>query len=304
MPVDIDSVRHTNPLTAIIEQMTGEQVTRHKIRCPFHHEETPSLHVFEDDRWHCFGCGKHGDVIDFVGYFLFGLSYDPANHFIDVVDKLGALDIKPLPRPERLTKPKPTKPRLDISIDQIMYWHDSMPKQRREYWYNRGLADRTIDEFWLGWDGKRYTIPAMYRYIPFGVKRRQSEVADGIDVKYTSITGSTVGIFNSDILLEAHEVIICEGEIDCMLLHQMGYRAVTSTGGAGSWNAEWSRFFTHVRKVSVMFDNDKAGIEGAVKVKASMRRAHVITLPDGINDIGELFGNYATPIAWLEENLA
>jgi len=30
--------------------------------CPFHTEATPSFMV-EDDHFHCFGCGAHGDVI-------------------------------------------------------------------------------------------------------------------------------------------------------------------------------------------------------------------------------------------------
>jgi DNA primase len=35
--------------------------------CPFHHDHTPSLVVYPaTDTFHCYGCGKHGDVIDFV----------------------------------------------------------------------------------------------------------------------------------------------------------------------------------------------------------------------------------------------
>lgn len=33
--------------------------------CPFHNEKTPSFKVYED-HYHCFGCGEHGDHIDFV----------------------------------------------------------------------------------------------------------------------------------------------------------------------------------------------------------------------------------------------
>jgi len=36
------------------------------IRCPFHSEKTPSCKVFKDNRFHCFGCGADGDVIDFI----------------------------------------------------------------------------------------------------------------------------------------------------------------------------------------------------------------------------------------------
>lgn len=41
-----------------------------KIACPFHDDRTPSMKV--DKRFHCFGCGADGDVIDFVAR-LYGL---------------------------------------------------------------------------------------------------------------------------------------------------------------------------------------------------------------------------------------
>ncbi len=38
--------------------------------CPFHNDKTPSMKL--DRRYHCFGCGADGDVIDFVAA-LYGL---------------------------------------------------------------------------------------------------------------------------------------------------------------------------------------------------------------------------------------
>jgi len=34
--------------------------------CPFHEEKSPSFYIFDDNHYHCFGCGVTGDVISFV----------------------------------------------------------------------------------------------------------------------------------------------------------------------------------------------------------------------------------------------
>ena len=37
------------------------------IRCPFHNDRTPSMCIFPDGGFKCFGCNAHGrDAIDFV----------------------------------------------------------------------------------------------------------------------------------------------------------------------------------------------------------------------------------------------
>lgn len=37
-----------------------------KILCPHHSERTPSCVLFPNGGWKCFGCGSHGNTIDFV----------------------------------------------------------------------------------------------------------------------------------------------------------------------------------------------------------------------------------------------
>lgn len=302
MPVDIESLRASNPLQSVVEQFTGQQIVKHKIFAPWRSESTPSLHVYDDGRWYDFGAGIGGDVIDFLGYLYFGTGYNPETHFTEVVDRLGGLNIKPLP--QRTVKPKPeTAKQLSISLETILDWHDTMPTNRREYWKSRGLFDQTINDFFLGWDGKRYTIPALYRLVPFAVKRRQSEINDGIDAKYISATGSKAGLFNEDCLWTTDKVVITEGEIDAMLLTQWGFPAVSSTVGAGTFKEEWSSKFLFVPKVWVLYDNDDAGRKGEKLVHASIRRAKIMHYPQGIKDAGELFAKDAYAVNWLYENL-
>ena len=69
------------------------------IACPFHDDRTPSMKV--DARFHCFGCGADGDVIDFAAR-LHGLDVKPA------AEKLAADFHIPYERTGR--KPKPVRP--------------------------------------------------------------------------------------------------------------------------------------------------------------------------------------------------
>lgn len=53
-------------------EMYGLRIRRNNMAsCPFHNDRTPSMKV--DKRFHCFGCGADGDVIDFVSR-LYGIS--------------------------------------------------------------------------------------------------------------------------------------------------------------------------------------------------------------------------------------
>lgn len=62
-------------------QMYGFKIGKNQMAiCPFHKDKTPSMKV--DKRFHCFGCGADGDVIDFVSrYFGIG-SLDAAKKLV------------------------------------------------------------------------------------------------------------------------------------------------------------------------------------------------------------------------------
>ncbi len=69
--------------------------------CPFHHDKTPSMKL--DRRYHCFGCGADGDVIDFAAA-LYGLGKKEAAVQLAQDFGLSYEDWKP---PGKVKKPKP-----------------------------------------------------------------------------------------------------------------------------------------------------------------------------------------------------
>lgn len=68
MAIDFQAIRARYPLAEIV----GRHVALKRAGrlasgcCPFHPDKTPSFVVYPDDTFHCFGCGAHGDVIDYV----------------------------------------------------------------------------------------------------------------------------------------------------------------------------------------------------------------------------------------------
>jgi len=68
-PINWDSIKSRYPIADIIGQAIGLKKVGREYRgcCPFHNEKTPSFYVIpEKDFAHCFGCGWHGDVVDFI----------------------------------------------------------------------------------------------------------------------------------------------------------------------------------------------------------------------------------------------
>lgn len=132
----------------------------HSACCPFHSEKSPSFTVSRDKQfYHCFGCGAHGNAIDFV------MEYDRLD-FVDAVEDLaGRLGVD-VPREQGTGKRKDE----GLSRDLYQLMEESslfFQKQLRQhtdkqkvldYLSHRGLSDEVIDHFNIGfapdgWDG-------------------------------------------------------------------------------------------------------------------------------------------------------
>jgi len=69
MAFDLDAIRQRHPLPGVVgasvklKRKGNEWVAC----CPFHADRTPSFTIFAGgQRYHCFGCGSGGDVLDYV----------------------------------------------------------------------------------------------------------------------------------------------------------------------------------------------------------------------------------------------
>ena len=121
--------------------------------CPFHNEKTPSMYVHENQRYfHCFGCGKGGDVITFVRD-IEGMSY------IDAVRKLADQYHMEMPEFKADPKAQEEKDRKDlligIMLDANRYYYANLTRKEegqpaKDYLASRGFGDDIIEKYRLG----------------------------------------------------------------------------------------------------------------------------------------------------------
>lgn len=248
--------------------------------CVAHDERNPSMWV-TDDMWYCFACGAHGDSISYVMVqndipFVEALEYMSKGKYVKREIKTRSGITKVL---------EPPDPRLaDV-------YHRTLKNSQGKIQYlrSRGLSDRTIDKFNLGYgrpartnrfSKPRYTIP-VYRDGQLVTVRYRVDPAFGGDVKYIAMPRTESFLFNTDALKDNDGFVVYTGsQIDAMLLDQHGIPAVGSAG-EGVFKPGWGELFDGVR-TAILLDNDRAGEYGAIKAWLEIEDAVIVRWPESL----------------------
>lgn len=120
--------------------------------CPFHGEKTPSFNVIEDKQfYHCFGCGKSGDVFKFIEETR-GVSFTDA---VAILAEKAGFQVEVSTNHFQPKKENPHQALYDIHQDATKFYHallmtTRMGEEARKYLHQRGLTDEVIKNFQLG----------------------------------------------------------------------------------------------------------------------------------------------------------
>lgn len=120
--------------------------------CPFHNEKTPSFTVNREKQfYHCFGCGAHGNAIDFL------MNYERLV-FIESIEELATLHGLEVPY-EKGSSPNQQKRHQRHSLYQLMeklsgFYQQTLKKRTAvpayHYLQQRGLSEAVIVHFSIG----------------------------------------------------------------------------------------------------------------------------------------------------------
>ncbi|NLW03309.1 MAG: DNA primase [Clostridiaceae bacterium] len=150
----IEEVRLRND---IIEVVSGYVKLERKGRsywglCPFHSEKTPSFHVEPNKQFfYCFGCNKGGSVIQFI------MNIENLE-FVDALKLLADRAGIALPEsedPKERERARRRKKIIELNRLAARFFFSSLAGdnglEARNYLYRRGLSDKTIRKFGLGY---------------------------------------------------------------------------------------------------------------------------------------------------------
>ena len=256
-----------------------------EVYCPFHNPlwkekkgKSPSLSVNRDGQFRCHSpsCGIHGsNVVNFYENF------------------------KQLPFKKTLRELYRKYVRPTVPLKLVEEWHATLldsPNVLRYITEGRGLDRKTVVKHQLGFDGTRITIP-VFDAFGFVVDVRRYDFTKKMKRKILSYKEGYGGakFYPIENLLGPHDgrILLCEGEWDCLVANERGYRAVTVTSSAGSWppDPDADKLFKD-KRVRIVFDvNDvksdgtpsNAGQIGAEKVAERLasiaRDVKVVKLP-------------------------
>lgn len=293
----MQSLKDKIDIISLIEQYVKLKRTGSSAKgsCPFHTEKTPSFNVStEKGIYKCFGCGRSGDVIQFIMEHLNKNYYESIKFLAAKYNIELETNTKKYERPvTRLTK---------LSESTINYFE------------KRGISNNTLLVF---------NVTESVEWMPKAQKEVQAinfnyyRDEELINIKYRAkdkdfklAKNAELIFYNIDSIKDKSTAIIVEGEIDALTLYECGfYNVVSVPNGAGN-NLQYLdncyQYFEHKTKIIIATDNDEPGnnLREELARRLGKEKCYTVNYTDGCKDINDVLVKHNKDIVANVINLA
>ena len=208
--------------------------------CPFHDEKTPSFKVDVDDRFfHCFGCHKSGDILDFIQAYH-KVSLEKA---IKIAAKFGNIEVKNVPISDTIKICRLYNHKNNCAE----FSHEIIPETELEKynpttissWVNEGIEPVTMQKYDIRLDAKHERAIYPVRDINgnlINIKGRtlcdcwkELKIPKYINYFKVGRLDYFQGLCDAiSYIKDNKEIIIFEGIKSCMKANQFGFNNVVS----------------------------------------------------------------------------
>ncbi len=301
-----------------------------KACCPFHGEETPSFVVSPAKQiYHCFGCGIGGDSIKFVmeyeklsypetleklaSMYNVPLEYDSSykKQDVTIIEKVNEYYQKLLTHNDTALTYLKNRGISDFSIEKFEIGYAQDSNDTINYLKNSFLNLADAKEFGIIDSGQNGLYARFIERITFPIYTITGNIVGfggrtiiGHSAKY--VNSPQTKLFNKSRLLYGYNlakesiykqkaIIITEGYLDVVMLHQAGFTNTVATLGTALTNDHLPLLKRGEPKVIVAYDGDKAGLNAAYK--AALLLSH-----SEFNGGVVIFGEGVDPADMVKDN--
>lgn len=306
----------------------------YKCVCPFHNDTSPSLVVSPSKQiYHCFACGAGGDSLKFVMEYEklsypealeklanmvnFSLTYT-TNDGIKKEDRklmenLNLFYIKQLDQTLFAKEYLIKRGISDASVEKFEIGYAPASFSTLEFLKTRGYAMSEAMEYGVAGIGEnnnpyarfieRVTFPIYSpsnRLVGFGGRTLTNHPAKYVNSPQTKHFNKSQLLYGYHLAKESifkqKRIIITEGYLDVIMLHQAGFTQAVATLGTALTQEHIPLILRGDPEVIVAYDGDDAGINAALK-------ASLLLSAHGIKGGVVLFGNGMDPADMVQNGL-
>lgn len=321
---DVERIKADNPIENVVARYV-ELKRRGRVLvglCPFHQERDPSFTVWPGDGgWYCFGCGKGGDVIDFV------MKIENVD-FKEACEILGGHKLPDLKAPppkvpparavEHLGRAERQALGLALRVYHARLWSLPPDAPPRRYLAQRKITPEAIRRFGIGWCDGQDLLPAakflranQEAFINTGLLGGQGDCEflrgrivipdrgpDGSVIhmvgralghqepRYLSLPGVPKPIYGLSGIRRQQPVAVVEGIFCRISLEIHGIQAVAIMGTA--LRGQRAEALKAVPALYFIPDNDPSGKRAVAEWREAIGHGTVVELPAGVKDVNDL----------------
>lgn len=280
-------------------------------RCPFHEENSPSFVVSPQKQiYHCFGCGAGGDSIKFVMEYEklnypeaieklaqsvnFSLQYDTNTQKKEqssILEKVSLLYVQQLHQHSEALRYLHERGVSSRSIEHFSVGYAGSSQSTLEFLRKALYSPTQMLEYGVVAQGDRGLYARFIERITFPIHSPNGRLVgfggrtiSGHQAKY--VNSSQSAVFNKSKLLYAYHhakdsiykqkrIIITEGYLDVIMLHQAGFTNVVATLGTALTSEHLPLLRKSEAEVIMAYDGDSAGRAAARKAATLLTQANM-----------------------------
>lgn len=294
-----------------------------KAPCPFHDEKSPSFVVSPAKQiYHCFGCGVTGDPIRFVmeyeklnypeaieklaSYYNFSLQYTTSGEKKSdtrMLDKLNDWYKSLLDSNHTAQTYLKERGIFESSVEKFGIGYAPSSQETITYLKSHMFDLKEGVELGVIGQGDNHLFARFIERITFPIRAANGSMVgfggrtiSGHQAKY--VNSPQTKIFNKSRLLYAYdlakesiyknkEMIVTEGYLDVVMLHQAGFNNAVATLGTALTNEHLPLLRKGEPRITMAYDGDNAGLNAAIKasklLSASGMDGGVVIFGEGLD---------------------